>query len=117
MVWRSVVIATLGAGLAFFKYSKNTKVEKTTDVFGIDRIYGVAFGRGLQKLSSGAAKYVEEWVVQRIIQVSAALVDLSGNMIKVLQVGSAQAYLMMIVLAVVAIFAWFFLGAGIYGNF
>jgi NADH-quinone oxidoreductase subunit L len=113
----SVVIATLGAGLAFFKYSKNTKVEKTTDVFGIDRIYGVVFGQGLQKLSSGASKYLEEWVVQRIIQVSAALVDLSGNMIKVLQVGSAQAYLMMIVLAVVAIFAWFFLGAGIYGNF
>jgi len=113
----SVLIATGGAFFAYRKYSGAIQTESVTDVFGIDRIYSVVFANGLNRMASGASKYLEEWVIQRIIRVGAALVDLSGNVIRVVQVGSAQVYLVMIVLAIFGFFIWFFMGAGIYGNF
>ena len=106
----SVLLALAGAFIAYQKYGKDPKAETTKDVFQIDRIYSVVFGQGTRKLSEGIGRFVEDMIVQRAIRMTSAVVDLSGNILKVTQVGSAQAYLMMILLAVVAVVAWFFFG-------
>ena len=112
----SVVLSALGAFLAYRKYGKTVTTEKTRDVFGIDRFYNLVFGRGTFHFAEGTSRFFEEMIVQRILKASSAVVDLSGNILKVAQVGSAQAYLMMMALAILAIVGWFFFGVGQYGK-
>jgi NADH:ubiquinone oxidoreductase subunit 5 (subunit L)/multisubunit Na+/H+ antiporter MnhA subunit len=84
-------------------------------VFRIDAIYSRVFGGGLRATAS-ATGWIEERVVQGLIRMVAALTDLSGNMIRVLQVGSAQAYLLMMVIALVVMVLYFLKGMVQYGN-
>ena len=112
----SVVLSLVGAFIAYHKYGKTVKVEKTRDIFGVDRFYQFAFGRGTYQFAEGVSRFLEERVIQRIMRASSAIVDLSGNILKVAQVGSAQAYLMMMSLAMLAIVAWLFFGVGQYGK-
>jgi NADH-quinone oxidoreductase subunit L len=106
----SVVLALLGAFLAYQKYNKPLTAEKTKDIFQFDRIYSVVFGGGTRKLADYVSRFVEDMIIQRTIRMTSAVVDLSGNILKVTQVGSAQAYLMMILLGVLAVVAWFYFG-------
>jgi NADH-quinone oxidoreductase subunit L len=113
----SVILALIGAFIAYQKYSKkDVKAEVTRDVFGIDRFYSFAFGQGTRKFSEFISRFVEEMVVQKTIRMTSAVVDLSGNILRVTQVGSAQAYLMMILLAIVAVVAWFCFGVELHGK-
>jgi len=112
----SVLLALLGAGLAYRKYSGRVKIETTFDPFKIDRFYEFTFGKGTRGFSEVCARFVEEMVVQRVLRLTSAIVDLSGNVLKIAQVGSVQAYLMMMLLAVIAILAWFFYGVGLNGK-
>lgn len=107
----SVLIALTAAFIAYRKYSQSQIEEEVRDRFKVDSFYGFVFGRGTQKLAVFFNRFVEEAVFQRIIRLTGAVVDLSGNILKVTQVGSAQAYLMMILLSIVAVLAWFYLGA------
>jgi NADH-quinone oxidoreductase subunit L len=112
----SVLLALLGAALAFQKYSRPTKIEVTRDPFKIDQIYGFVFGKGTRKLSEGVSAFLEEMIVQRVMKLTSAVIDLSGNILRVTQVGSAQAYLMMILLGALTVVAWFYFGVGHYGK-
>jgi NADH-quinone oxidoreductase subunit L len=116
----SVVLALLAAFIAFQKYKNFNGQEKEfrflKSGMGIDSAYGAVFGKGTSGFAQAISRFVEEMILQRIIRVSSALVDLSGNVFKVVQVGSAQAYLMMMMLAIFAIVAWIFLGVGQYGK-
>jgi NADH-quinone oxidoreductase subunit L len=107
----SVVLALTAALIAWKKYSTMTGEEKPNSFLqsgmGIDRFYVQGIGGGTICFAKNLSKFFEELVIQRILRWTAAVVDLSGNIFKVIQVGSAQAYLMMISLAVFAILAWF----------
>ncbi len=116
----SVILAGLGAGIAYQKY-KNFEGEEKTNQFlmsgmGVDLAYLSVFAKGTGTLSKWFTTYVEEMIVQRTLRWSTAVVGLSGNLFRVVQVGSTQAYLMMILIAIVAIMAWVFLGVGQYGK-
>jgi NADH-quinone oxidoreductase subunit L len=112
----SVVVAVLGATIAYRRYAGGSaSAEPATDVFRIDAIYSRVFGGGLRATAS-ATGWIEERVVQGLIRMVAALTDLSGNMIRVLQVGSAQAYLLMMVIALVVMVLYFLKGMVQYGN-
>jgi NADH:ubiquinone oxidoreductase subunit 5 (subunit L)/multisubunit Na+/H+ antiporter MnhA subunit len=111
-----VLVALTGAFIAYKKYSGKISEEKTTDVFHVDQAYGFFFGKGLDQLAKGMNRFIETMLIQRVIRFSSAVVELSGNIIRVTQVGSAQAYLMMIVLAVFGILTWIYLGVGQYGK-
>jgi NADH-quinone oxidoreductase subunit L len=110
MMAGSVIIALTGAFIAYQKYNKPVPAETTKDIFQIDRAYGFVFAKGTQKISDLITRFIEEMVVQRVIRITSAVVDLSGNILKVTQVGSAQAYLMMILLGAVAVVIWFYFG-------
>jgi NADH-quinone oxidoreductase subunit L len=112
----SAVLAIIGAFIAFNRYYKGVAPEETKDPFQIDRAYGFIFGKGTRKFSEFCSKFIEERVVQKVMRFTSAVIDLSGNILKVTQVGSAQAYLMMIVLATVAVMIWFYFGVGYYGK-
>jgi NADH-quinone oxidoreductase subunit L len=113
----SVLVAMVGSGLAWFKYSRAQKEEAILDPFRIDQIYGRVFGRGTLWFSEGVGRFVEEAILQRILYFTSALVDLSGNMIRVVQTGSAQTYLVMIVIAMAAVLSWILFGVSTYGKF
>jgi NADH:ubiquinone oxidoreductase subunit 5 (subunit L)/multisubunit Na+/H+ antiporter MnhA subunit len=113
----SVAIAILGAVLGYRRYSGEVKSEQVRDPFKIDSFYGFVFGRGTKALSGWIGKYLEENFFQRIIQFSAAAVDLGGNLFKTVQTGSAQGYLMMMVLSVAILICWLIFGVKGYGNF
>jgi NADH-quinone oxidoreductase subunit L len=108
----SVVLALIAAFIAYKKYNGLDSAEKTSSFLesgmGIDRFYVKGVGGATGMLARGLNRFFEEMIVQRVIRWTSAVVDLSGNMLKVVQVGSAQAYLMMIVLAIFAIVYWFF---------
>jgi hypothetical protein len=55
--------------------------------------------------------------LQGLLKVVAGVVDFSGNMIRTLQTGSAQTYLMMILIAVAGALIWWMGGEGGYGRF
>jgi NADH:ubiquinone oxidoreductase subunit 5 (subunit L)/multisubunit Na+/H+ antiporter MnhA subunit len=106
----SVLAATTGAFIAYRRYSGNSnRVEQTSDVFRIDSIYSAVFGGGLKAFSI-ATEWIEERVIQGLMRVVAAMTDLSGNMIRVLQVGSAQAYLLMMIIGLVVLVLSFLKG-------
>ncbi len=106
----SVIAAAIGATIAFRRYSvSEVKAEPTSDVFRIDAVYSKLFGGGLGVIAS-ASQWLEERVVQGMIRMVAAVTDLSGNMIRVLQVGSAQAYLLMMIIALVVMVFYFMKG-------
>jgi NADH-quinone oxidoreductase subunit L len=113
----SVMVALIGASLAWMKYSRKTAEEPILDPFRIDRSYAFLFGRGTLKLSDALGRFVEEAILQRLIGFTSAFVSLSGNMIRVVQTGSAQTYLVMIVIAMAAILSWILFGVGTYGKF
>jgi NADH-quinone oxidoreductase subunit L len=113
----SVLAASLGAGIAYRKYrSAPATQERVSDVFGIDGFYAAFFGRGLERIAGWCSRWIEEGIIQGILRAAGAVVDLSGNMIRMVQVGSAQAYLLMMVLALVAFMVWFLRGGILSGN-
>ena len=112
----SVCIAFIGAFIAYKKYSGKVNEEQNRDVFHIDQAFSFFFGRGLKVVAGGMFRFVEVMIVQRIIRLSSAVVELSGNFIRVTQVGSAQAYLMMMLIAIFGILTWIYLGVGQYGR-
>lgn len=108
----SVILALIAAFIAYKKYI-DTRTEEKTNSFlqsgmGIDRAYVRFIGGGTYGFANSVGRFFEEMLVQRAIRWTSAVADLSGNFLKVTQVGSAQAYLMMIVIALFAIVAWFF---------
>ncbi|MBU6153047.1 MAG: NADH-quinone oxidoreductase subunit L [Bdellovibrionales bacterium] len=112
----SVFIAAAGAFLGYRKYFRSNHSEKTRDPFRVDEIYTVVFGRGTEMVASFCSRFIEEGVFQRILQFSGAAVDLGGNLFKTVQTGSAQGYLLMMVLAVVALVCGLIFGVHGYGN-
>ena len=112
----SVAVALAGAFLAYQRYGKSVKTEAARDIFGVDRFYSFIFGKGTPKLAEAIGRFIEESVVQRGLRMTSAVVDLTGNILRVTQVGSAQAYLMMILIAIVAVLGWFCFGIGQYGK-
>ena len=116
MMGVSVLVALTGAFVAYSRYSKKVSEEKITDVFHIDQGYGFFFGKGLNQLAEGMSRFVETMIIQRVIRYSSAVIELSGNIIRVTQVGSAQAYLMMILIAIFGVLAWIYWGVGQYGK-
>jgi hypothetical protein len=62
-------------------------------------------------------RVLEQNLVQRVIKWSSAVIELSGNLMKVAQAGSTQAYLMMMVFALFVGLAWFLFGVGQYGSY
>ncbi len=113
----SVAAALIGAFVARARYSRNTDSEPVLDPFRIDRFYGQVFGRGVYRLSDAIGRVLEETLVQGFLRGTAAIVDLSGNLIRTVQTGSAQTYLLMMVLAVAAVVSWIFFGVTGYGKF
>ena len=116
----SVVLSLLGATIAYQKYKGTTQPEQVNSFLeegmGVDCFYTSVIGKGVLKTAQGASRFVEELIIQRIIRWTSAVVELSGNLLKVTQVGSSQAYLMMIMLAMFGILAWIFFGVGQYGK-
>ncbi|NDG84022.1 MAG: NADH-quinone oxidoreductase subunit L [Proteobacteria bacterium] len=113
----SVAVALLGAGFAWMRYGKKAKPEPVLDPFRIDAFYGAVFGKGVMKLSSFVGRILEDALVQRFSGWTSSVVGLTGNLIRVVQTGSAQAYLVMIVIAMAAVLSWLFFGVGGYGKF
>jgi len=107
----SVVLALLAAWIAYRKYAPLKTEEKAnrflSSGMGIDSFYDRVIAGGTRGLAQGIYRFFEEFVVQRILRWTSAAVDLSGNMLKVVQIGSAQAYLMMILIAVCIFAIWF----------
>jgi len=113
----SVLAALAGAAMARFRYAKKAESEPVLDPFRIDSFYGMAFGKGVPALAGWIGRWIEDGVVQRLAGWTSSLVGLSGNLIRVVQTGSAQAYLVMIVIAMAAFLSWLFFGVGGYGKF
>ncbi|MBS1959262.1 MAG: NADH-quinone oxidoreductase subunit L [Bdellovibrionales bacterium] len=117
----SVALALVAAFIAYKKYGKTTKVEQVNDIaregFKIDAFYLSFFGNGTKNVARWMGNLIEQQVIQRMIRWTVAIVDLSGNLLKVAQVGSSQAYLMMMFLAIFAVLAWFLFGVGQYAKF
>ncbi len=116
----SVVMALIGAFIAHKKYGQTSKAEKVNSFLlnGMkwDSFYLCTFGTGTQKIATGINTFFEEMIVQRLIRWSAVAVDLSGNILKIAQSGSAQGYLAMMAIAIFAILAWVIYGVGQYGK-
>jgi NADH-quinone oxidoreductase subunit L len=116
----SVVMALIAAGIAFKKYSNLKGYESINGVvrdgFQIDAFYLTVFGRGTERVSQWFGHALELGVVQRMIRWTTAIVDLSGNLIRVVQTGATQAYLAMMIVAIFMVIAWFLYGVGQYGK-
>jgi NADH-quinone oxidoreductase subunit L len=117
----SVILALIAAAIAYRRYSV-TKTEEAVNLvaargFGIDQAYGFVFGKGTERLARGMNRVLEQNLVQKVIKWSSAVIELSGNLMKVAQAGSTQAYLMMMVFALFVGLAWFLFGVGQYGSY
>lgn len=117
MMGISVAAAALGAWLGYNRYSRSTREEKTRDPFQVDRLYGRVFSTGLQSAARGATRFFEEGLVQNVLKAVSGAIDLSGNMIRMLQTGSAQTYLMLIMMALLGALLWWMGGESVYGKF
>ena len=113
----SVVAALIGAAIGWSRYSKKTKEEKVRDPIPLDRAYGWIFGKGASALSQGTGRFLEDGFFQGTIRALGAATELSGNLIRVFQSGSMQAYLLIMMAATLAVIGWFFFGVGGYGKF
>lgn len=117
----SVLLALGAAYIAYRKYGQAKSEERVNavarDGFKIDQFYGFLFAGGTNRLARVMGDWIEQQLIQRVIRWTAAVADLSGNLLKVVQVGSSQAYLMMMFLAIFAVLAWILLGVGHYGKF
>jgi NADH-quinone oxidoreductase subunit L len=106
----SVVVALVGAAFGFFRYRKFDK-EEITNAFveqglGFDVFYNKFFGNGVPALAKGVSKWVEELFVQNTIRFCSWMVQFSGNVLKSFQVGSMQAYLLMMVVLGLVLLIW-----------
>jgi NADH-quinone oxidoreductase subunit L len=118
----SVLLAVIAALLGYQKF-KNTESKTGENKglifvehgFGIDAFY-MKIAAGFNQLAEGTQNFIEEFLVQRLMRWTTAAVDLSGNLLKAVQVGSSQVYLTMMVLAIFGIMAWIFYGVGQYGK-
>jgi len=106
----SVLIALAGAFVAHRKYSGTIQGESPRDPFKVDAFYLSFFGKGTRRVSAFFGRVIEDGFFGRMMQFSGAAVDLGGNLLRTLQTGSAQGYLLMMVLAVAALMCWVFLG-------
>jgi NADH-quinone oxidoreductase subunit L len=113
----SVVAALIGAAIGWSRYSKKTKEEKVRDPIPLDRAYGWIFGKGASALAQGTGRFLEDGFFQGTIRALGAATELSGNLIRVFQSGSMQAYLLIMMAATLAVIGWFFFGVGGYGKF
>ena len=106
----SVVVAVFSAGFSFYRY-RNFQNEETTNQFieqglGIDGFYNRIFGKGTTKLAHHFSRWIEEGVIQNGLKFCSWAVALSGSVLKSFQVGSVQAYLMMMVIVGLALMVW-----------
>jgi len=106
----SVLVALCGAGFAFYRYRKFTLEEKTNAFvergLGIDTFYSKYFSGGTDVAAKGLTRFVEEDFIQRLLKVCSWAVEFSGSVLKSIQVGSAQAYLMMMMIFGLALMVW-----------
>jgi len=106
----SVMVALAGASFAFFRYRKFDKEEMTNQFvekgLGIDVFYNKFFGNGVPLLAKGLSKWVEEYFVQNTMKLCTWMVEFSGNVLKSVQVGSMQVYLLMMVVFGLAFMIW-----------
>ncbi len=113
----SVGLALAGAYIAYRKYSSNVRMELSKDPFRIDEFYLSFFGNGVKKASSMVGRFLEDGLFQKMLQASGVAVDLGGNLFKTVQTGSAQGYLLMMVLALIGLVCGLIFGVPGYGNF
>jgi len=106
----SVVVALIGAAFGFFRYRKFDKEEVTNSFveqgLGFDVFYNKFFGNGVPALAKGVSKWVEELFVQNTIRFCSWMVQFSGNVLKSFQVGSMQAYLLMMMVLGLGLLIW-----------
>jgi len=106
----SVIVALLSAGFSFYRYRKFDKEELTNQFveqgLGIDNFYNRFFGRGTTRIAQNFSRWIEEGLIQNGIKFCSWAVELSGNVLKSFQVGSVQAYLMMMVICGFALMVW-----------
>jgi NADH-quinone oxidoreductase subunit L len=106
----SVVVALVGAAFGFFRYRKFDKEEVTNSFveqgLGIDIFYHRFFGQGVPALAKGMGKWVEEYLVQNGIRFCSWMVEFSGNVLKSFQIGSMQAYLLMMMILGLGLMIW-----------
>jgi cellobiose-specific phosphotransferase system component IIC len=68
-------------------------------------------------MARAVSRIIEDGVVQNVMRAISGVIDLSGNMIRMFQTGSAQTYLMLIMLALLGALFWWMGGEGGYGKF
>jgi NADH-quinone oxidoreductase subunit L len=113
----SVLAAAAGAWFGYRRYSGPVKEEAARDPFQLDRIYGQVFSAGLRGAAHGASRIIEERLIQNLLRAVSGVIDLSGNVIRMIQTGSAQTYLMLMMLALLGALVWWMGGEGGYGRF
>ena len=113
----SVAAAALGGWVGYSRYSRSTTEEVARDPFQVDRIYEAVFVRGTRGMARAVSRIIEDGVVQNVMRAISGVIDLSGNMIRMFQTGSAQTYLMLIMLALLGALFWWMGGEGGYGKF
>jgi NADH-quinone oxidoreductase subunit L len=106
----SVVVALIGAAFGYFRYRKFDKEESTNPFIeqglGLDVFYNRFFGKGVPALAKATGKWVEEYFVQNSLRFCSWIVEFSGNVLKSFQVGSMQAYLLMMVVLGLGLMIW-----------
>ena len=107
----SVLLALCSAGFAFYRYRKFAQQNEKTNVFvegglGVDTFYSKYIANGTTLVAAGFTRFVEEGFIQRILKICSWAVEFSGSVLKSFQVGSAQVYLMMMVLLGFGLMVW-----------
>jgi NADH:ubiquinone oxidoreductase subunit 5 (subunit L)/multisubunit Na+/H+ antiporter MnhA subunit len=106
----SVIVALISAGFSFYRYRKYNKEESTNQFveqgLGIDIFYGKFFGKGTQNTAKILSKWIEDGFIQKSMKFCSWAVELSGSVLKSFQIGSVQAYLMMMLLLGLVLMIW-----------
>ena len=116
----SVVMALIAAFIAYKKYNTMNEEERMNpflqNAWNFNSVYNTIFNKGLKNISTFVSQFLEEAVIQRFNRWLSAVIDLSGNMIRVAQVGSMQVYLILMVIFASAILFTLLSGATLYAN-
>ena len=106
----SVLVALCSAGFAFYRYRKFDKEENTNQFIeqglGVNIFYSKFFGHGTTVVARGFSRWIEDNIIQRSLKVCTWAVELSGSVLKSFQVGSVQAYLMMMMVLGLGLMIW-----------
>lgn len=106
----SVVIAVISAAFSFYRYRNYNKEENTNQFveqgLGIDVFYNKFFGKGTLIAAKNLSHWIEEGIIQNGLKFCSWAVEFSGSVLKSFQVGSVQAYLMMMMFFGLGLLVW-----------